>query len=218
MGSEYTLPRKTEDLAFLGNEKDGIVNLSIKKEELNIIRFDPKTLNQTSEKIIELPEATKNFNSENVVEFDNNYFWIHSDWDKSTDAEYLYFDRIDVSSGKITDPNHKIIEATKIAGSTAKTGFYSYKTTNKYQYNYDAGKKKLLVSYRLMPEEKKDKKNYDKIGLYVFDEHLNKLWSNEFTMPYTEAIMDNADFSVDANGNAYLLAKVYDSDSRKERD
>ncbi|MEO5891585.1 MAG: hypothetical protein ABIQ31_15140 [Ferruginibacter sp.] len=219
VGSEYTLPRKTDDLAFFGNEKDGIVNLSLKKEELNIIRFDSKSLNQTAEKIIELPEATKNFNSEKVVEFDNNYFWLHSDWDKSAEAEYLYFDKIDVSSGKITDVNHKMIEATKIAGgSTSATGFYRYKATDKYQYNYDAEQKKLLVSYRLIPEEKNDKKNYDKIGLYVFDDHLNKLWGNEYTMPYTEAIMDNSDFSVDSKGNAYMLAKVYDSDSRKEKD
>src|SRR5829696_6105104 len=75
LGSEYNLPRKTEDLAFLGNEKDGIVNLSLKKEELNIVRFDPKTLNTTTEKVIALPEATKNFNSETVVDFNSNYFW-----------------------------------------------------------------------------------------------------------------------------------------------
>jgi hypothetical protein len=54
--------------------------------------------------------------------------------------------------------------------------------------------------------------------LQVFDEHMNKIWGNEFTMPYTEAIMDNSDFSLDSKGNAYLLAKVYDSDSRKEKD
>lgn len=218
MGSEYTLPRKTEDLAFVGNDKDGIVNLSLKKEELNIIRFDPKTLNQTSEKVIELEEATKNFNSETVVDFANNYYWLHSDWDKSTETEYLYYDKIDVQSGKITLANQKLLEATKVAGVSVNRVFASSKTTDKYQYNYDAEKKKLLVTYRLVPEFRNDKKNYDKIGLYVFDEQLNKMWGSEFVMPYTEAVMDNSDFSVDAKGNAYLLTKVYDSDSRKERD
>ena len=218
LGSEYSLPRKTEDLAFFGNEKDGIVNLSLKKDELNVIRFDPKSLNQTAEKTIELTEATKNFNSEEVVEFNHNYFWLHSDWDKGEEKEFLYYDKIDVASGKITDANHKMLEATKIAGTPTITGWYKYKATNKYAYNYDAEQKKLLVSYRLMPEFKNDKKNYDKIGVAVFDENLKKQWSNEYTMPYTEAIMDNSDFSVDAKGNAYLLAKVYDSDSRREKD
>ena len=33
-----------------------------------ILRFDPKTLVQSTEKVIELPEMTKNFNSEGVVD------------------------------------------------------------------------------------------------------------------------------------------------------
>jgi len=219
LGDEYELPRKTEDLAFFGNEKDGIVNLSLKKEELNIVRFNPKTLGRTMEQKIDL-DVTKNFNSELVVDFNNgNYYWLHSDWDKKGDNELLYYDKIDVAKGKITDPNHKLLETTKIAGQTTLTGLmYNYKTTEKYQYNYDADRKKLLVSYRLTPEVRNDKKNYDKIGFQVFDETLNKIWGGEFKMPYTEAIMDNTDFSVDSKGNAYMLVKVYDNDSRKEKD
>ncbi len=218
LGSEYSLPKKSEDLSFIGNEKDGIVNLSLKKDELNILRFDYKTLNQTSEKTIELPEKTKNFNSETLVDFGANYFWLHSDWDKSADMEYLYYDKVDVVGGKITTQNKKMIEATKIAGDVVATGLYRYKIDNKYKFNYDANNTKLLVSYRLAPEEKNDKKSYDKLGLHVFDENMNKLWGGEFTMPYTEAIMDNSDFSVDTKGNAYLLSKVYDSEKRREKD
>lgn len=219
LGSEYELPRKSDDLAFFGNDKDGIINLSLKKKELNISRFDPNTLNQTNEKTIELPELTKNFNSETVVDFGTNYYWIHSDWDKSSETESLYYDKIDVVSGKISESNKKLFHATRISGSGGvMTGFYQYKMVNKYQFNYDAAKTKLLVSYRLAPEEKNDKKNYDKIGIYVFDDKMNKLWNYEFTMPYTEQIMDNIDFSVDGNGNAYMLAKVYESEKRKELD
>jgi hypothetical protein len=219
LGSEYELPRKAEDLAFFGNEKDGIVNLALKKEELIIVRFNPKTLSQTMEKQIDLKEATRNFTSEIVVDFNNaNYYWIHSDWEKDGDKEILYYDKIDVGTAKITDANHKMFESTKMAGSTIPKGFYNFKTTNKYKYAYDAQRKKLLVTYRLSPEERTDRKNYDKIGFQVFDENMNKLWGNEFQMPYTEAIMDNSNFSVDSKGNAYMLAKVYDNESRRERD
>jgi hypothetical protein len=65
LGDEYELPRKTEDLAFFGNEKDGIVNLSLKKEELNIVRFNPKTLGKTMEQVVDL-DVTKNFNLKNM--------------------------------------------------------------------------------------------------------------------------------------------------------
>ncbi len=47
---------------------------------------------------------------------------------------------------------------------------------------------------------------------------MKKVWQHEFTMPYTEAIMDNLDFTIDANGNAYMLAKVYENEKRKEKD
>jgi hypothetical protein len=219
LGDEYELPRKTEDLAFFGNEKDGIVNLSLKKEELNIVRFDPKSLSKTMEQRIDL-DVSKNFNSEMVADFYNNgYYWLHSDWDKSSKVEILYYDRIDVAKGKIVQPNVKLFTTTKIAGEYKQMyALYNYKTTEKYQYNYDADRKKLLVSYRLEPEFRNDKKNIDQIGFQVFDDHLNKIWGREYKMPYTEAVMDNTDFSVDSKGNAYMLVKVYESDSRKEKE
>lgn len=219
LGSEFELPRKSEDLSFFGNQKDGIVNLSLKKDEMIIVKFNGKTLEQSTEKNIELPEVTKNFNSEIVTEFKNgNYFWIHSDWDKSSETESLYYDKLDVSGAKLTGTNSKMFETTRLSGDLASTGFYQMKVDNKYQFNYDAEAKKLLVNYRLWPEEKNDKKNYDKIGLQVFDDNMKKLWGGEFTMPYTEQIMDNSDFSVDGNGNAYMLAKVYESEKRREKD
>ncbi len=219
LGAQYELPRKSEDLSFFGNQKDGIINLSLKKDELTVVGFDSKSLNMTTEKIIELPEATRNFNSEVVSDFSStNYFWMHSDWDKDDKTETLYYDKIDVAKGKLTNSNTKMFQTTKLSGDLVTTGLYQYKVENKYQFNYDAARKILLVSYRLWPEEKNDKKNYDKLGLQVFDENMNKLWGGEFTMPYTEQIMDNSDFSVDGNGNAYMLAKVYDSEKRKEKD
>lgn len=111
-----------------------------------------------------------------------------------------------------------MIETTKIVDTHVTSGFYQAKMSDKYRFNFDASKSKVLVSYRLKPLEKNDKKNYDIIGLHVFDDKMNTLCGNEFTMPYTEAIMDNADFSVDSKGNAYMLAKVFDLEKRKEID
>jgi hypothetical protein len=218
LGQEYDLPRKTQDLAFFGNEKDGLVNLSIKKEELIIIRFNAKTLNKSMEQKIDL-DVTRNFNSEIVADFNNNnYFWIHSDWDKSSETEMLFYDKINVQTGKIAVANQKMFETSKISGSATPKGFYGAKITDKYNYDFDLRKTILCVSYRLKPERRNDKKNFDKIGLQVFDNNMKKLWGNEFTLPYTEAVMDNSDFSVDSKGNAYLLAKVYDNEKRKEID
>jgi hypothetical protein len=226
LGAEYDLPKRAEDLGFYGTQSEGIVNLFLKKEQLNIFSFNPKNLSQTGEKEVEL-EVTKNYNNEGVVNFGNNFFWLHSDWDKSAKEEALYYDKIDVKTGKITDANKKLFSCGKIAGEYGGSGMFfgmrpmgsgAGKTVGKYELNYDANNTHLLVSYRLYPEERNDKKNYDKIGLQVFDQNMAKVWNGEFTMPYTEAIMDNLDFTVDAQGNAYMLAKVFDNEKRKEKD
>ncbi|MES2774215.1 MAG: hypothetical protein V4722_08525 [Bacteroidota bacterium] len=215
LGTEYDLPRKSEDLSLFGNDKDGIVNLSLKKDELNISRFNAKNLTQTSETTIEIDKLSKRFSSEIVADFGTNYFWLYSDYDKKEGKKLLFFDKIDVAAGKITSSENKLLETANMASTGI---FYAYREDNNYGFNYDAAKTKLLVNYRLVPEEKKDKKSFDIIGLHVFDENLKKIWGNEFTMPYTEAMMNNSDFSVDGNGNAYMLAKVYDSEKRKELD
>ncbi len=225
IGEEYEVPKRSQDLGFYGTQSAGIVNLFLKKEILTIFNFDPKSMGQSGEKEIEL-DVTRNYNNEGVVNIGNKFYWLHSDWDKSAKEEALYYDKIDVKTGKIIEGNKKILTSSKIAGdygnATNRVGMWGYssfgKTVNKYELNYDANNTHLLVSYRLFPEEKNDKKNYDKIGMYVYDQNMAKLWNNEFTMPYTEAIMDNLDFTIDANGNAYMLAKVYDDEKRNEKD
>ena len=225
IGEEYEVPKRSQDLGFYGTQSAGIVNLFLKKEILTIFNFDPKSMGQSGEKEIEL-DVTRNYNNEGVVNIGNKFYWLHSDWDKSAKEEALYYDKMDVKTGKIIEGNKKILTSSKIAGdygnATNRVGMWGYssfgKTVNKYDLNYDANNTHLLVSYRLYPEEKKDKLNYDKIGMYVYDQNMAKVWNNEFTMPYTEAIMDNMDFTIDANGNAYMLAKVYDDEKRREKD
>jgi len=220
LGEEYELPKHTADVAFIGNQKDGIVNLSLKKEDMNIIRFNPKSLSVAMQDKIDL-DVSKNFDSEIVTDFagTDQYYWIYSDWDKKSEKEMLFYDQIDLAKAKLNQSHTKMFETTKVAGTAMiTTGLYSYKMANKYQFDYDADRSRLLVSYRLYPEVRNDKKNYDKLGFQVFNSKLEKLWGGEYKMPYTEAVMDNSDFSIDGNGNAYLLAKVYNDDSRKEKD
>ena len=218
MGAEFEIPSKSDDLSFFGNEKDGIMNLAFKKDELTITRFDPKSLRQTSDKVIELTDATRNMNSETSISLATNYYWFHSDWDKGDRKEILTYDKIDVKGPTITESGKRIIETTKIEGIKVEKGWYNYKTEDKYTFDMDAGRSKLLITYGLRDEEKNEKKNYDKFGFWVFDENMNKLWSNEFVMPYKEAVMRYDDFTVDNQGSAYMLAKIYDSEKRKEID
>lgn len=124
-------------------------------------------------------DVTLNFTPEMVTDFisSNQYDWIHSDWDKKAEKEILFYDKMDIVKGKVAESNHRMFETTKMGGDVVTIGLYSYKLTNKYQFDYDADRKKLLVTYRLSPEFKNDKKNYDKLGFQVFNEKLEKIYN-----------------------------------------
>ena len=218
MGATYELPRKADNLAFFGNEKDGIVNLSIKDNELNILRFNPRTLALAGEHVIEIPDATRNMVSEIVINHGNDYYWLRSDFQKSGKKDLLYSQKIDVVKGNTVGERLLMIESEKLDGyKVRKTGFSpKWKVDYKYQFNFSANRELVLVSCKSDPEKQNDKKNIGNIGLHVFDNKMKKLWGNEFKMPYTDFAMDERDFSIDSKGNAYLLAKVYDTKDRKE--
>jgi hypothetical protein len=77
--------------------------------------------------------------------------------------------------------------------------------------------KSVLFTYRLRPEKKNDKLNNDVIGMHVYDQQMNKRWGGEMRMPYTEAKMDNLSFIVSDDGKVYILAKVYEGETAREK-
>ncbi len=100
----------------------------------------------------------------------------------------------------------------------AVTGmFFSIGGTVNYDFVRSEDRTKFMYDYTLVPKEKKDKINKDIIGMYVFDENLNKIWGGEYKMPYTEAIMDNLGYTLSDDGKIYLLAKVFENDDRKAK-
>ena len=72
---------------------------------------------------------------------------------------------------------------------------------------------KILMNYRRIPLVKKDSKNKDILGFYVFDNSMNKIWGDEVTMPHTEKEMNNLAYSVTKDGTAHMLAYLNESKS-----
>ena len=215
-GEAYTAPNYIADLSFFGNDKDGIIDVYSKNAKLTIVRFDAKTLKFKGEKTIEIPDASKNFNSEAAVSLNGNCYWIHSDWNRGDQKELLAYNKIDVEKGALMPGGTNVIEAGRMIADMVPGGIYQSKAVNKYGFTFSADNKKMLMSYRLMPEKGSDRKTFNKAGLHVFDENMNKLWGTEFMLPYAEKIIRSADYTLDNNGNVYMLVKVYNSGSRDE--
>lgn len=72
----------------------------------------------------------------------------------------LYSNEINIKTGKVVSENKLLFEMEKVAGDLAGGGWFGSgaKSVNKYEFNYNAGKSKLLISFRYTPENKNDKK------------------------------------------------------------
>ncbi len=211
LGSELLIPKKSETLLFTSNNENGVVHLSLKKDMLHVSQIDGQTLKTNNEKEIILNDAIQKMELENIITLGHQYFWLTRDWDKKSKTENLYATEIDIKKGGLITNNQPIIQSDKVVSTTTSKTDFPTTFLNNYKYYLNADSTKLLVNYRIVPQYKRDIKSYDKIGLFVFDQHMKKIWGDEFVMPYTEAMMDFVDYTVDNNGDVYMLAKVFDA-------
>lgn len=155
---------------------------------------------------------------------DNRFYFFYSSWDGDNKKEQLFSIEIDFEKGEFIGASKLIIQIDgKIVGENGFGigGLDVYGIVlgakNKFYFIQSQDNKKLLVQYRKKPEFKDDKKSYDIIGLYSFDTDLNKKYSNEITMPYTERRMNNLDYQLDNQGDLFLLTKVFHDDSNDNK-
>lgn len=182
---------------------------------LTIQKFNSQKLELVSRKSYD--DFPKSSMLEKVLRLHNRYFVFYSLY--NNEKEELHVREIDFKSGKFTSAGVKVLSVNqKVTGDLAVSGFFNYATTGKYSFYHNSDSSKTLVTYRIRPETKSDKKNFDILGLSVFDQELDLMWSHEVTMPYTEKKMNTLDFAPDKNGNAYIVAQIFDDNSTKEKD
>jgi hypothetical protein len=90
--------------------------------------------------------------------------------------------------------------------------YESKRNDGDFQYRMSRDNSKLMIYYQL-PFKKKD---YETYGFQVYDLTMKKLWQNEYTLPYIDGLFGTDKVSVDDQGNAYVLGKLY-KDKVKER-
>lgn len=112
----------------------------------------------------------------------------------------------------------KLFESSsKVAFNMFRNNTASFEDDNNitfglYKMDISKNSKTVLFTYRLVPENRKEKENHDVIGMHLFDANMNKLWGGEMKMPYPEAKMDNLSFIVSDDAKVYILTRVYDGE------
>lgn len=183
--------------------------LALKDNTLQLLGTEKMNLASISE--FELPKKAE---IEKLCKINDKFVLFYSLWDKENEMEQLFYKY--VKNGKLEGDGTLLIKVKgKISGDLAVGGFYSYRVVNKFNFQFSNKDSKLLIKYRIKPEERDDSKNNDIIGFNVFDSDLKKIWTKEVKMPYTEKKMDNLDYAVDGEGNVYILARIYNDESTK---
>jgi len=209
-GPKFEFPKKHMDLGFMGNETDGLAQLSFQfHKDLTLQKLDSKYA-ATKSDVVSISKLPSSFISDNFTKLGGKYYWFYSTWDKKDSKENLSVQEVDIKNAKVSAEPKNIISATKLEGTLISTGGYNIQKANKYIFNTSADSTKLLVTYRLEHTTRDDSKSYEVVGFNVFDQNVNKLWSKEYKMPYSEEMMRIVDYTVDSKGTAYVLAKVYE--------
>lgn len=213
----YDSPKK-----FYLSEKSEILSIKPWKKSVVVLKFDVNTLKLISTK--EYEDFPDNYVVEGMKKLQDKYYLFYSSWSgRKTEHEQLFVREINFETGEFTAEATKLIDIDgRLTGPyIASIGFggfaFGIGVTDKFDFLTSLDESKILVQYRRKPEVKNDKESYDIIGIEVYDKNLKKLWSREYTMPYTERRMDVEDFAVDSDGNGYLLAKVFHDDSNKDK-
>ncbi len=198
------------------NRGSEILTVKLKKREVIIQKLNSEKL--AFEKISVYRDFPDGFNLEHIVEYNDRYYIFYSVWDRQAEMEQLFYREIDFDKGTLKPDEKLLVQVRgKVAGDLISRGWYSFSVANKFSFQFSKNDDKLLVHYRLKPQIKNDSKSYDIIGMHVFGKNLERVWDEEVTMPYTEKKMNNLDYSVDRQGNAYILTTVYNDETTDEK-
>ncbi|MNJ85922.1 hypothetical protein D3C87_34040 [compost metagenome] len=188
--------------------KDGnVISFKMSKEQVVIQKFSGDAFREVSNEVYEdFPKGTV---YEDDLETEDYVYLLFSVWDRANETEQLYVRKINLTTGAFEDEGKRIIAVSgKVTGGNG----------NKFRLATSFDNSKLLLHYRKKPESRNSKINKDNIGLYVFDSGLTELWGQEVEMPYTEARMNNIDYTVDKDGNVFILSEVMNEGETRQFD
>ncbi|MES2733243.1 MAG: hypothetical protein V4714_15960 [Bacteroidota bacterium] len=203
-------------------EGDKILSIKVMRTNIFLQKFDANSLSLI--KVTAYKDLPKNSVVEKIAKFANRYYIFYSLWDKKDEVEQLFSREIDFKSGVFINAGKLILKIEQKLTSS-ETSFESGSVTSynidKFNFYTSNDTSKIFIQSRLKPNTKNDSKSYDIININVFNQNFDPIWNQEIKMPYTEKKMNNIDYSVDYEGNAYILSMVYDdntTDIKKNKD
>ncbi len=119
------------------------------------------------------------------------------------DKRFLFLQRVNATSLKLEGPIRKIAELS-FAKRYRQGGFG-------YTFSRDSSHVVIYANTELRKNEP------EKYGIYVLDQDMEDVWSKEVTLPYLESRFAVEDFTVDNDGNVFLLGVKFQEKGESKR-
>lgn len=211
MSNPYTVVDGTK--WYFNTNENEVVSLKKVRSGFIFQKFEGDKLNEI--KRTELDELPDGSQIESIVQVADKIYLFYSLWDRAATTEQLFARELNYETGKFLSDKLLVKVKGKVSGVIYGGMFFNYSVGDKFDISTDFNETKLLVQYRLRPENKNDAENKDKIGFHTFTKDLEVIWGDVITMPYTERKMNNEGYCLDNDANVYLIAEIFKNETTK---
>lgn len=206
-GEELAEPSGTRITKAIAVNKDGYYMLrqknegALSNEQVYIEYYDRAMKLRRSQKL-DLKYKGKRRDFEDVVMIGGQLYLFTSFNNQAQKKNYLFCQKV---SGRL-QPSRDLAMISEVeARNKGREGSFNLVISS------DSSR---VLLHSQLPYQKKDPERF---ALNVFDGQMNKLWSRDIVLPYTDQQFSVEDYRVDNQGNVYLLGVLYLDGVRERR-
>lgn len=194
---------------------ESILAVKMARKKMLIQKFNTENSTQESSKVYE--NLNTEFEFYSFIEINKKLYILLY---KSEGEKFVFFaEEISYESGTFTGNK---IELNTYDKEDVKSFTYGMFGVGKYIPSVSLissnDGKKFMMYYNHKPAIKDNSKNFDKYTGTLFNENLEKQWTQTVQLPYTEELMNNVDIALDNEGELYILTEVFKEKTRKRFD
>lgn len=218
---ELSAPHRVIDAAnkiYLSSDNFVVAFKYSKADEIYIQGFNKGDLSEVSRNIYGSIDRKASIEYFGVL--DNRFYMFYTAFDKDNETENLYSLEIDPRTSQVIGGVNKVLTVEgKLSGNVKMKGLYGLGSVknDRFRFDFSIDDKHMMIYYIYAPEIRDNDKNYDKLGIHVFNNELVEQWNTNAVMKYTESQMSFQDFEIDNNGDVFVLYDVLEAEGDKGR-
>ena len=179
----------------VGYTENTTIGASFNQDEITLFEIgnDGNLIRMVETELVKYKEHKRTISK--VIILENQIYVFSEIVDRKADI-YVYL--VEAFDFKDLKPSGKVIPLEEIQ-------FEKRRNKGSFAISISPDEKKLLL-YKDLPYDKEGKEKYE---LTLFDGKINKLWSSEIEMPYTDKEISIQNFYVDNDGDVIISSKKW---------